>query len=698
MFRPPFFSSKGPIASFEGPLQFFHCPVRSPEGLRCPRGSYVHAPFCRFHLRSVLALDVAPSTIKGAGHGLFTLTARSKGDHVVDYFGESLSPAEVESRYPRKDVGVYCLQISQSIFIDAALFRGVGASANASRHGVKPNARFVVNPRTGSARLEVSRHIQAGGEIFVSYGSEYWRGAHATSHSTSHVPGWEWDCFDPFAQASVAQPVLVPAPDRVFAGRPGSVPALVPADSVHDVARTVSAMAPPPVPGLSFSLPLLSCFRVADFLGSLLNAISINKSIPPVDVVHVLASPVVSFPLLAGRHRQPAAFWLTKLADSAIAPVRCSRAVSSPIRRPLGVLSPVSLSPNPSVVFTTPNLSIRTSSFSGSEIVGVVVPSTPKSMTVPRAPGASLAASPRAPGVAPVSVVAVPRAPVRGVVVSGVPHVDVVPSARPRSVLAMSKSLQSFSVPTSPISSSLTFFSSPIPGVVSPSLSSVDSVSPRFGDAVPAVPVRVAVRPPSPHSTCGAECLVCWPFAPVRIAKPEVPPSSPSLCEVNVGPQPARCVSCVPGLFVCPAHLVACGAVGAMCCNYCLQVLCMVHMYCPCADAVARRAWVSSLPPPPMSSLSVRAVSPAVPASLSGALPVLPGPGVPPSVVALAFVGSPVPAARVALVSPESPSEDSDPDWPISDALRDFAFQTVVFRARSPDLSNNLNNSLFDCP
>jgi hypothetical protein len=665
------------------------------------------------------------------------LTARSKGDHVVDYFGESLSPAEVESRYPRKDVGVYCLQISQSIFIDAALVRGVGASANASRHGVKPNARFVVNPRTGSARLEVSRHIQAGGEIFVSYGSEYWRGAHATSHSTSYVPGWEWDCFDPFAQLSVAQPVLVPAPDRVFAGRLGSVPALVPADSVHDVARTVSAMAPPPVPGLSFSLPLLCCFRVAEFLGSLLNAVSINKFIPPVDVVHVLASPVVSFPLLAGRHRQSVAFWVSKLADSsilrgasAIAPVRCSRAVSSPIRRPLGVLSPVSLTPNPSVVLTTTNLSIRTSSSSGSEIVGVVVPSAPKPMvplTVPRAPGASLAASPRAPGVAvraPVSVVAVPRTPVRGVVVSGVPRVDVVPSGRPRGVLALSKSLHS--VPTSPISSSLRFFSSPVPGVVSPSLSSVDSVSPRsqaassvsvvpvtpdlasapmveihiqFRDAVPAVPVRVAVPPPSPHSTCGAECLVCWPVAPVRLAKPEAPPSSPSLCEVNVAPPPARCMSCVPGLFVCPAHLVACGAVGAMCCNYCLQVLCMVHMYCPCADAVARRAWVSSLPPHPMSSLSVRAVSPTVPASLSGAPPVLHGSDVPPSVAALPYVGSPVPAARVALVSsPESPSEDSDPDWPISDALRDFAFQTVVFRARSPDHSNNLNNSLFDCP
>src|SRR6266481_97922 len=63
--------------------------------------------------------------------------------------------------------------------------------------------RFVVNPLTGSARLETSRPIQAGGEIFVSYGPEYWRGAHSTSHITSLVPVWEWDCSDPFTQLSV---------------------------------------------------------------------------------------------------------------------------------------------------------------------------------------------------------------------------------------------------------------------------------------------------------------------------------------------------------------------------------------------------------------------------------------------------------------------------------------------------------------
>src|SRR5947209_11411065 len=95
---------------------------------------------------------------------------------------------------------------------------------------------------------------------------------------------------------SVARdPQPVHAPDRVYAVRPGSVRALVPADDGHDVAsRLVSTMGHGPQHP---SLSMLCCSRVLGFLGSLLNAVSLNMSIPPVDavIVHVLASPVVPF-------------------------------------------------------------------------------------------------------------------------------------------------------------------------------------------------------------------------------------------------------------------------------------------------------------------------------------------------------------------------------------------------------------------
>ena len=196
---------------------------------------------CRYHLRELLQLDVAPSTIPEAGQGLFSLSNRSKGDRIVAYTGESLSVSALEKRYPKGDVGVYCLAISSSVFIDSALSRGVGASANASRNGAKPNAKFVLDVRGGSARLEATRCIRAGDEVFVSYGREYWCGAKSCSHSTTGVPDWEWDLSDPFAAApatprieevsSLPAPVCPPlstTPTSMSSSAPVLPPTLVP--------------------------------------------------------------------------------------------------------------------------------------------------------------------------------------------------------------------------------------------------------------------------------------------------------------------------------------------------------------------------------------------------------------------------------------------------------------------------------------
>src|SRR6185312_2119817 len=127
--------------------------------------------------------------------------------------GELLSAEEIERRYPKGDVGIYCLGLSKSLFIDSALIRGACASANASRKGLKPNVRFVPNFVGRSARLEVTRPIPKGGEIFVGYGAEYWRGISSMSYSTVDIPDWEWDTSNPFAPASsTISPALIPSP------------------------------------------------------------------------------------------------------------------------------------------------------------------------------------------------------------------------------------------------------------------------------------------------------------------------------------------------------------------------------------------------------------------------------------------------------------------------------------------------------
>jgi len=159
-------------------------------------------------MRSILHLDVVPSSIPGAGRGLVSLVPRSKGDHLVEYLGELISAQDVETRYPKGDVGIYCLSLSASLFIDSALSRGVGASANAARRNTKPNARFVTDSRSCTARLEATRRIRADEEILVSYGRDYWRGAHSSTHSTEGIPDWEWYISDPFQSNSSVQPLL----------------------------------------------------------------------------------------------------------------------------------------------------------------------------------------------------------------------------------------------------------------------------------------------------------------------------------------------------------------------------------------------------------------------------------------------------------------------------------------------------------
>jgi uncharacterized protein len=215
----PLFSS----SSFTGPLNFFPCPS-SQNGVRCPRGSFVHAPYCRFHLRAVLNLDVKTSTIPDAGLGLFSLVSRPVGFNLVEYMGELLSAEETERRYPKNSSGTYCLKLTNSFFLDSALSRGVGSLANHPGKGTKPNVKFVVCTRKKSARLEVIEKVKAGDEIFVSYGDDYWKDAKNSTHFTVDVPDWEWDDSDPFAAPVSCPPTPCSAqplaPPAVVVGNP----------------------------------------------------------------------------------------------------------------------------------------------------------------------------------------------------------------------------------------------------------------------------------------------------------------------------------------------------------------------------------------------------------------------------------------------------------------------------------------------
>ena len=80
-----------------------------------------------------------------------------------------------------------------------------------------------------------------------------------------------------------------------------------------------------------------------------------------------------------------------------------------------------------------------------------------------------------------------------------------------------------------------------------------------------------------------------WPTESVAQIPVDEQPPDPTFCEIHVGPENLDCTECIPGLFVCPTHFVACGGEALICCFFCWRVLCDRHEYCPCAAAISRR-------------------------------------------------------------------------------------------------------------
>ena len=121
-------------------------------------------------------LRVGPSTIEGAGDGLFVTRAHRAGDMLCVYRGTALTLAKVlKMSVSDRDytVGGFGL----NLHIDAKPhphivarfindnFRVPGAS----------NAKFVKIKQDKCALVVATRDLAAGEEIFISYGDGYWR-------------------------------------------------------------------------------------------------------------------------------------------------------------------------------------------------------------------------------------------------------------------------------------------------------------------------------------------------------------------------------------------------------------------------------------------------------------------------------------------------------------------------------------------
>lgn len=113
---------------------------------------------------------VKPSTIPGAGLGLFTRCAIGVEETIGYYTGEWITYEELAAgRFAGSD---YLLGLTSRYLI-----AGEGPKANFTRyinHSREPNLYLTVSTRWKSARFETVRAIAAGEELFFDYGEAYW--------------------------------------------------------------------------------------------------------------------------------------------------------------------------------------------------------------------------------------------------------------------------------------------------------------------------------------------------------------------------------------------------------------------------------------------------------------------------------------------------------------------------------------------
>ena len=119
-------------------------------------------------------LLVKPSTIPGAGNGLFTTVAIDKGTRIVEYKGRITTWKEVEWDSENK----YIYTVNPKHVIDASkTLKALARYANDARgltrvKGVTNNCIYVNDGL--HAYIESVKDIPAGAEIFVDYGKDYW--------------------------------------------------------------------------------------------------------------------------------------------------------------------------------------------------------------------------------------------------------------------------------------------------------------------------------------------------------------------------------------------------------------------------------------------------------------------------------------------------------------------------------------------
>lgn len=205
----------GTVVGWSCPLQCAQCQGVTSRGRQCTRRVCVGLQHCWQHRKKipregvddVVGFEIRASTIQGAGKGVFVHAPNvrgavfSRGDVVMEYFGEQLDDQEEDRRYgDGRTLGPY---VGEGV--DAGCVRSIGGMINTvppragrGRRGGGRNVEIIsYTDIEGFLTVDATRNIHHGDELLMDYGLDYWeemqRGG--SSHYTGTrktIPGAPW--------------------------------------------------------------------------------------------------------------------------------------------------------------------------------------------------------------------------------------------------------------------------------------------------------------------------------------------------------------------------------------------------------------------------------------------------------------------------------------------------------------------------
>lgn len=155
--------------------------------MRCGR-LVEHFPYCPMHLDEVLGVRVGPSTIPGAGDGVFATRDLPKG-WTLPYGGELVRRETIDKRYPEEG-SEYVFEVSPSLLLDAQCKRGIGSMMNQPAKRKHPSGGFdrwcmdkqlralqagdTTHEDVCPVLFQLTRCVKKGAELFAPYGNAEW--------------------------------------------------------------------------------------------------------------------------------------------------------------------------------------------------------------------------------------------------------------------------------------------------------------------------------------------------------------------------------------------------------------------------------------------------------------------------------------------------------------------------------------------